>query len=148
MSAGLGAAIAVAGLVVCGAADAQQGPAPDQGDLLMVLNAALYPVEIMAYCYGAVGPEADYQAAGTGWVMRNGDLLARIEALAEVAGVPDEPRVAADKQTLADIEKLVASQADPAAYCELIGGVVNAGQFDLTIRADLQPALKRILSGP
>jgi hypothetical protein len=142
--AGFTAVAAAVCIVMPIAASAQAPAAPDPADLLTVLNAALYPVEVMAYCYGKVAPDPAYQAAGGGWVTRNGELFGKVEALATAAKVSNDARVQADRQTLADIEKVVASQPDAAAYCTLIAGIVNAGQFDLTIRADLQPALKRI----
>ena len=68
-----------------------------EGDLLTVRNGALYPVEIMAYCYREVASDTAYQAAGAGWVARNGALLGQIQAMAAQAGVPNDARVAFDE---------------------------------------------------
>jgi hypothetical protein len=145
LPAALRAAIAAAAVCVASLAAAQPARLPpDPADLLAVLDAALYPVQVMAYCYREVGQDPAYQDAGSAWVARNGDLLARVQALAKSAGVSDATRAAADRQTLADIERLIGSQGDPGAYCRLIAGIVNAGQFDLTIRDDLQAPMKRI----
>ena len=64
-----------------------------------------------AYCYREVGADPAFQAAGTAWVTRNGDLLAKVQALGEIAGVPDDARLAGDRQALADIQKLVEEPA-------------------------------------
>jgi hypothetical protein len=111
------AAVFAAGVALCnaGAQAQQRGAPPDPADLLMVLNAALYPVEVMAYCYRVVAPDPAFQAAGNGWVMRNGDLLGRLQALATTAGISNDQRLVSDRQTLADIEKLVGRQTDQAA---------------------------------
>jgi hypothetical protein len=129
-------------------ASASRSAAPDPADIATVLDSALYPVEVMAYCYGAVDPDPAFQAAGQGWLDRNAGLLAMVRTLATKVGVSDTARPEADRQALADIEKAVAGQGDPVAYCQLIARVIQSGQYDLNVRADLRDPLKRIFATP
>jgi len=118
----------------------------ERGDLLTVLSAALYPVEVMAYCHREVAADPAVQAAGERWNERNAPLLATLEDKAKAAGIGDEARRQADERALADIKTAVAGQADKPAYCRLLARVIDAGYLDIDQRDDLRPALKRILA--
>jgi hypothetical protein len=113
-------------------------------DLLNVLKVAYYPLQVMAYCYKEVSPNRDFQTAGNEWNRRNSDLLTKLEDKAKAEHISNDLRVAADKETLAAIQKVVGSQTDKVAYCRLIVSLVDGGQYDLTIRDDLKQPLKRI----
>ena len=124
-----------------------EGAYEPAADLLTVLGAALYPVQIMAYCHAEVAPDPALRNAALQWTERNGAFLDTLERMAMVAGVPAAARRAADEQALADIASLVASQGDKPNYCRFVAGVIDAGHFDIDQREDLAPALKRIF-GP
>jgi hypothetical protein len=113
-------------------------------DFLTVLSAAPYPLELMAYCYGAVAKDDAVLAAGRGWNERNGEMLANIGKKAAPLGLSAETRRQADARTLAGIEALVGSQPDKPAYCTTIARLVESGYYDIDRRADLRDALKRI----
>ena len=132
----------VAVAIVAGPAFAQVPD--DTDDLLAVLAAALYPVEMMAYCHSEVAADPGYRDAGAQWSERNGALLATLEDRAKAAAVPDEARRAADEQALAAIAAAVASQADKPAYCRFAAAIIDGGYYDIDQRADLKPALRRI----
>jgi hypothetical protein len=137
------AAAAIAVAVPLGAA-AQDADA--RTDLLTVAGAMLYPVQLMAYCYGEIAPDPAYRAAGLNWTDRNGALLASIEAKAKTAGIPPEARLAADRAALAAIRDVVGGQGDKPAYCALMASVIEAGHFDIDQREDLRTALRRIFT--
>jgi len=113
-------------------------------DLVSVLGAVLYPVQLMAYCHREIAAEPAFLAAGRQWNERNWQLLANIEERAAAAEVSDEARRAADEATLAAIVSVVASQADRPAYCRVMAAVIDGGYYDIDRRTDLAPALKRI----
>jgi hypothetical protein len=126
------------------AAPAQEADA--NGDLLTVAGAMLYPVQLMAYCYGVVAEDPLYRAAGLNWTDRNTVLVGRVEAKAAAAGIPQEARLAADRAALAAIREVVGGQGDKPAYCTLMASVIEAGHFDLDQRDDLRAPLKRIFT--
>ncbi len=137
-------AIGLAALTMLLAGPLAAQPAADHDDLLAVVSAALYPVEIMAYCHLAVVADPQFRDVGDGWNGRNGGLFATLEDKAAAAGVTDAARRTADERALADIEAAVGGAADPAAYCRLIARLIGGGYYDIDQRADLKPALKRI----
>ncbi len=137
-------AIGLAALVALPAAALGSEPAASRDDLFAVVSAALYPVEIMAYCHRAVVADPVFRDVGEAWNARNGSLLATLEDKAAAAGVTDAARRAADEQALAEIEAAVKGATDPAAYCRLIARLIDGGYYDIDQRADLKPALKRI----
>ncbi len=120
------------------------GPQADRDDLLAVMSAALYPIEIMAYCHREVIADPVFRDIGDAWNTRNGGLLATLEKKAAAAGVTDAARRAADEQALADIEAAVAGATDKPAYCRLVAKVIDGGYYDIDQRTDLKAALKRI----
>ena len=136
--------VAIVALVLTGAPAVASSVQTLGFDLLNVLKVAYYPLQVMAYCYKEVSPNRDFQTAGNEWNRRNGNLLARIEEKAKAEHISNDLRNAADKETLAAIQKVVASQSDKVAYCKLIMSLVDGGQYDLTIRDDLKQPLKRI----
>jgi len=137
-------AIGLAALVALSAARPAAEPAADHDDLLAVVSAALYPVEIMAYCHREVAADPQFRDVGEAWNARNGGLLATLQDKAAAAGVSDAERRAADARALTDIEAAVTTAADRAAYCRLIARLIDGGYYDIDQRADLKPALKRI----
>jgi len=140
-------AIGLAALVALQAARPAAQPAANHDDLLVVVSAALYPVEIMAYCHREVVADPLFRDVGEAWNARNGGLLATLEDKAAATGVTDAARRAADERALADIKAAVTGAADPPAYCRLIAKVIDGGYYDIDQRADLKPALKRIFGG-
>jgi hypothetical protein len=119
-----------------------QAPTDRNDDLLTVLAAALYPLEIMAYCHREVAHDPAFLDAGRQWSERNGALLANLEDKAKAAGVPEGARRTADEQALAAIKAAVAGQADKPAYCRFVARVIDGGYYDIDQRDDLKPALK------
>ncbi len=115
-----------------------------QDDLTAVLGGALYPVQLMAYCWREVEDDSAFLEAGRGWNGRNWQLLANIEALGREAGVSEAERRRIDETTLAAIAETVSGQGDRAAYCRTLAGLVEQGFFDIDQREDLRAALKRI----
>lgn len=113
-------------------------------DLAFVLTRALYPVQLMAWCWREVDKAPEIAAAADGWTERNGDMLENLETMGTAAGVTAEVRNAADVETLATIEATVAGQYDAAAYCRTMARLIDEGRFDLDRRADLEEPLKRI----
>jgi hypothetical protein len=126
-----------------GAAAVAAEPA-SRDDFLAVLSAAPYPLQLMAYCHGAVAKDDAVLAAGRGWNERNGEMLANIENLAAPAGISADVRREAEEGALAGIVALVGTQADKPAYCAAIARLIDAGYYDIDRRADLKDALKRI----
>jgi hypothetical protein len=133
--------LAAAALIAAPAA-AQTGLFAD--DLLSVVSAALYPVEVLAYCHSAVEADRAFENAGDGWTQRNDALLTMLDERAQAAGIDDGARRSADAQALADIKATVDAQSDKSGYCRFIARYVEAGYYDIDQRADLRPALRRI----
>ncbi len=121
-------------------------PTPD--DYLTVLSNGSWPIEILAYCYSTVDKDPALQAVGQRWRQRNGGLMATVSAKAAAVDIPADIRRAADAATLSAIQRLVAGQADKAAWCRMIGGVIDSGAYDVDRRSDLQDPLKRIFGKP
>jgi len=139
--------VAVAAILalVTGAASASASQGQTLGfDLLAVLKVAYYPLQVMSYCYKEVSQNQDFQTAGNEWNRRNSALLNQIEGKAKAEHISNDLRNAADKETLAAIQKVVGGQSDKTAYCKLIMSLVDGGQYDLAIRDDLKQPLKRI----
>ena len=113
-------------------------------DLTRVLGGALYPVQLMAYCWREVAQDQAFLDAGRGWNARNWELLANIEALGREAGVSDAARRQIDQTTLAAIAEAVSGRYDRTAYCRTLARVVEEGFFDIDRREDLRAPLKRI----
>jgi hypothetical protein len=130
--------------IAVGTASASQAQIAVSFDILAVLKVAYYPVQVMAYCYKEVQQNAKYQTVAGGWLKRNQDLLAQIEARAKTEKISNDLRVQSDQETLDAIKKTVASQTDKIAYCGLISSVIDGGGFDLNVRDDLKAPLKRI----
>jgi uncharacterized protein YdbL (DUF1318 family) len=141
-------AVGLAALVALHGARVTAQSEANRDDLLAVVSAALYPIEIMAYCHRAVAADPQFRDVGEAWNTRNGGLLATLQDKAAAAGVSDAARRAADARALADIEAAVAGAADQAAYCRLIARLIDGGYYDIDQRADLKPALKRIFGKP
>ena len=140
-------ALGLAALVALPGVRPAAEPEANRDDLNAVVSAALYPVEIMAYCHRAVVADPQFRDVGEAWNGRNGDLLATLEDKAAAAGVTDAARRAADERALAEITAAVGGAADQAAYCRLIARLIDGGYYDIDQRADLKPALKRIFGG-
>ena len=113
-------------------------------DFLLVLAAAPYPLEILAYCHSIVAPDAALQDAGRAWNEHNGEMLANVEKKAEAVAIPAEIRRQADEAALKNIEATVAAQFDKPAFCGTIARLIDSGYYDIDRRADLKDALKRI----
>ena len=114
------------------------------GNLAFVLGRALYPVQLMAFCFLEVEGDPAFRDAADGWNERNGGLFATLEAEGETAGVDDAARASADAAALREIEATVSARADGAAYCHAIARLIEEGRFDIDRREDLEAPLKRI----
>ena len=117
-------------------------------DYLTVLSNGSWPIEILAYCYGAVAKDPALQAVGQRWRQRNDGLLATVSAKAAAVDIPADIRRAADAASLVAIRRLVAGQADKPAWCRMIAAVIDSGAYDIDRRTDLRGPLKRIFGKP
>jgi hypothetical protein len=113
-------------------------------ELRGLLDAALYPIQIMSFCYRAVDQNRDFQTAGIDWFVRNGPTLDALKTLAADAGIPDAERIEAELRSTEAIAAEIAGQPDGAAYCRAVAKSTDYGKFDLiNIPDDLKPLLKR-----
>jgi hypothetical protein len=119
----------------------------DDDDLRLVLTRALYPVQLMAYCWREVDDADDFVATGRAWHERNFELLAILEDRGRDAAIDGDVRRQADIEALATMHKTVAGQHDGGAYCRTIMRIINGGYYDIGQRRDLEEPLKRIF-GP
>ena len=121
---------------------------PSAADYLSVLANGPWPLEMLAYCYSAIGRDPAFQAVGARWRERNDGLLATIEAQATAFAIPPDIRRAADEASLAAIRRLAARQYYKPAWCRTMAQVIDGGAYDIDRRSDLEAALKRIFGMP
>ncbi len=115
-------------------------------DLRIVLARALYPVQLLAYCWLEVAADPGFRAIAEAWSARNTPLLSDLEDRHRDALPDAATRLADEERALADIEAAVAASPDPLAYCRFHARLIEGGAFDPDQREDLRAPLKRLLS--
>src|SRR4051812_5121533 len=136
--------LAIAAAVPLAASAQKSAAVGNAAELRALLDAALYPTQMMSHCYRDVDQNRDFQTAGIDWFVRNGEMLEALKMLAVEAGISSSERIEAEQRSSAAIVIEVAAQPDAPAYCRTVAKSIDYGKYDLvSIPDDLKPLLKQ-----